>query len=296
MEPDELYTLRTTFWLGHYNMALEEAKNLARRPMAPHLKAEREEFLHRANIALGRYSSVAVESSASTALRVLGLTAKYHTESTDEGKAAVLNNLEAILAEDGNASSSCQLYAAQLFLLASKITQALQCVHLGMTMEHLALSCFIYVKIDRLDLANDSLQLMKQADEDAALTLLSSALIQTKQGKSMAEDAIYSLQMLSEQYGPSPLILNQMAAAHMAAGKFESAAGYLQEATLVNSDAPIVDTLLNQVVCFANLNNTDQMLEIIQNLKLNYSNYPQVKEMIQVEAAFDRVAAQYSSS
>jgi hypothetical protein len=35
-------------------MALEEAKAIARHPMTPHLKQEREEFISRANLALER--------------------------------------------------------------------------------------------------------------------------------------------------------------------------------------------------------------------------------------------------
>lgn len=54
MEPDELYTLRAQFWLGHYQMAIDEAKAIARRPMSPDLKAEREEFLSRAYSASGQ--------------------------------------------------------------------------------------------------------------------------------------------------------------------------------------------------------------------------------------------------
>ena len=57
-EPDELYTLRAQFWLGHYTMALDEAKSIARRPMAPELKAEREELTMRCHLALGDLSKV----------------------------------------------------------------------------------------------------------------------------------------------------------------------------------------------------------------------------------------------
>ena len=52
-EPDDLYTLRAQFWLGHYDLCLEEAKAIARRPMAPHLKQEREEFVSRAHLGIG---------------------------------------------------------------------------------------------------------------------------------------------------------------------------------------------------------------------------------------------------
>lgn len=57
-EPDELYTLRAQFWLGHYQLALEEAKQIMRRPMKPALKAEREEFIQRCYIAMGQSDKV----------------------------------------------------------------------------------------------------------------------------------------------------------------------------------------------------------------------------------------------
>ena len=57
-EPDELYTLRAQFWLGHYSMALDEAKSIGRRPMAPELKTEREEFVARCYIANSQYDKV----------------------------------------------------------------------------------------------------------------------------------------------------------------------------------------------------------------------------------------------
>jgi Coatomer epsilon subunit len=53
-EPDELYTLRAQYALGHYHLALEEAKTIARRPMSSELKAEREEFVQRCQLGLGQ--------------------------------------------------------------------------------------------------------------------------------------------------------------------------------------------------------------------------------------------------
>jgi Coatomer epsilon subunit len=57
-EPDELYTLRAQFWLGHYQMALDEGKSIMRRPMSPELKQEREEFVARCYIAMKDYEKV----------------------------------------------------------------------------------------------------------------------------------------------------------------------------------------------------------------------------------------------
>jgi Coatomer epsilon subunit len=53
--PDELYTLRAQFALGHYKAALQEAHQVARRPMSASLKVEREEFVRRCYIMLQQY-------------------------------------------------------------------------------------------------------------------------------------------------------------------------------------------------------------------------------------------------
>ena len=58
MDPDELYTLRAQYWLGHYQMALDEAKSISRRPMAPQLKLEREELVLRSLLAMGEFEKV----------------------------------------------------------------------------------------------------------------------------------------------------------------------------------------------------------------------------------------------
>jgi coatomer subunit epsilon len=62
-EPDELYTLRAQYWLGHYQSAIDEARSVARRPMSPALKLEREEFLARAYLALGQPDKVTNQES-----------------------------------------------------------------------------------------------------------------------------------------------------------------------------------------------------------------------------------------
>jgi coatomer protein complex subunit epsilon len=65
-DPDELYTLRAQYWLGHYQLALEEAKSVARRPMSPNLKAEREELLARIHIALRQYDKATATDTPGT--------------------------------------------------------------------------------------------------------------------------------------------------------------------------------------------------------------------------------------
>jgi len=290
MDPDELYTLRAQYWLGHYQLALEEGKSIARQPMPPHLKSEREEFVTRAQLALGFYDKVIKDSllsDASPAIKALGLHAKFL--SSPSSRPTTIASLQTLLHDPSTATTSVQLTGAHLFLLNGMTREALQCVHLGTTMEHIAISLQIYLKIDRLDLAESQLRLMKQADEDSILTQLCSSYLSTATGRSTANDAIHFLNSLGEQYGPSPMLLNVTAVAHMTAGNYEAAEASLSEA---GEDA---DTLINKVVCFVQMGKGMNGIQpFLEKLKTNYGDHPFVSGLNMVEGAFERESVKYT--
>eukprot|EP00585_Thalassiosira_rotula_P004065 CAMPEP_0196141090 /NCGR_PEP_ID=MMETSP0910-20130528/8768_1 /TAXON_ID=49265 /ORGANISM="Thalassiosira rotula, Strain GSO102" /LENGTH=301 /DNA_ID=CAMNT_0041402127 /DNA_START=51 /DNA_END=956 /DNA_ORIENTATION=- len=296
-EPDELYTLRAQYWLGHYTLALDEGRSAARRPMSPHLKAEREELMLRSQLALGQYDKVMAEGSASgksPALHALALHASY-LSSAPEMRESIVDELKVLLANSASSSNtSLQLTACHIFLAANMLREALQCVHLGLTMEHLAMCVQIYIKIDRLDLANDALNLLKQADEDSILAQLTSSYVAISTGKSRSDDAVHVLSGLSEQYGPSLMLLNCMAAANMVGGKYESAEGNLKEAVAEFGGENDADTLVNLVVCSQHLGRKGGEIEkYLSALKMRCADHPFVQGLVQVEGAFEREANKY---
>lgn len=59
MDPDELYTLRNLFWLGNYQLAINEANSLNKLPA--HLVTEKQEFVYRCYVALEQYHIVLSE-------------------------------------------------------------------------------------------------------------------------------------------------------------------------------------------------------------------------------------------
>ena len=73
------------------------------------------------------------------------------------------------------------------------INDALSAVHLGSTMEQLALVIQIYIRMDRLDLAKETLVTMKSADEEAVLTQMSSVYVMIANGRSTAPDAVHTI-------------------------------------------------------------------------------------------------------
>jgi len=295
-EPDELYTLRAQFWLGHYGLCLEEGKQAVRRPMPPHLKAEREEVMLRAMIALGEYDRVVTEANAgdkSPAIQALGLHASYLAASDADTRQGIVDRMKVLLADGGSSDTSVQLTACHVFLHADLLKEALSCVHLGLTMEHLAMGLQIYIKIDRIDLAADALGLLKQADEDSILAQLCSAYISISKGRSESNDAVHVLSGLSEQYGPSVMILNCLAVANMVGGKYEAAESNLKEA-LAEGGENDADALVNVVVCMQHLGKSSSAIEpYLTKLRAGHADHPFVKGLARVEGAFEREGGKY---
>ena len=159
-------------------------------------------------------------------------------------------------------------------------------------MEHLSMLVQIYIRMDRIDLAKDTLRLMKQADEEAILTQLSLVYIQIASGRSEVQDAIHHLNSLSEQYGPSPMLLINAAVANMVADNFGAASNLLNE--VLAEDAENVDALINLLVCYQHEGREMSAIEgLLERVKSLCPDHPFVVGLTRVEVAFEREAAKY---
>mmetsp|Transcript_22390 Transcript_22390/g.28253 ORF Transcript_22390/g.28253 Transcript_22390/m.28253 type:complete len:305 (-) Transcript_22390:180-1094(-) len=300
MDPDELYTLRAQYWLGHYGLSIDEAKSTARRPMTPQLKVEREEFYLRALLELKQYDDVIREAQSGDkgpGIRALCFRAKYDSPATPEAsKESILSELQLLVSDASTSSATAQLVAAQTFLSHGEMTkEALSCVHLGTTMEHLALTVQIYIRMDRIDLAKKTLASMKQADEEAVLTQLCSVYINLAVGRSEVQDAIHTLGSLTEQYGNSPMLLNLNASAYIIAGRYSEAETCLTEAiSEEEGTGSSSDTLINLVVCYQQLGKgMDAIGPVLEQLKRGFASHPFVQGLARVEGAFERESIKY---
>lgn len=294
--PDELYTLRSQYYLGHYNLCLEEAKALSRRPLSGELKIERDEFQLRAWLGLKQYDKIAIASSSyastETGVRAIALQAEYDSPSSPLAtKNQALKELQSLVSVSSDNSKTCQVIAAQTFLRHGDMTrEALQCVYEGATIEQLALSVQIYLRMDRLDLAKQALGKMKQNDEEAVLTQLCACYVAIYVGRSQAVDAVHIVRSLSEQYGTSVMLLNLSAAAHMACGEYSEAETFLIEAMAEGDD---VDTFINLIVCYQHQGKFMETEKLLQKVRSVFPNHPFVQGLSRVEGAFERESIKY---
>lgn len=288
-EPDELYTLRAQFCLGHYQMALDEAKGIMRRPMSPDLKAEREEIIARCYIAMKDYDKVISGDTSTAGLKALALQAQFVTLAATGGSTqSVIQELQSMLGD--GVSPRVQVTAAHVFLQADMKKEALQCVHQGLTLEQISLCVQIYIILDRLDLAQKTLQQLRKTDEDSMFTQLASVQVALATGSSMAGEAVHTLTQISEQYGPSPMLLNLMACAQMQGGNYAEAELKLVQAREEFS-ADDADTIVNLIV--ASQYQHKPIAEYVDALKQNYPTHFLSLGLDTVGGAFEREAIKY---
>ena len=195
------------------------------------------------------------------------------------------------LAANSTDIAGVQLAAAQVFLDAGLNKDALQCVHGAATMEHSALVLQVYLRIDRLDLAQQQLRQLKATDEDAVLTQLGAIYCNLATGSSGAADALHGVNTLLEQYGASPLLANLCACALMLQGNYAEAEGRLQECLQEFPENILPDTLINMVVCSQHQQKPTQPW--VAQMKTAYPLHSFCAGVDRVQAAFDREVGKY---
>jgi coatomer protein complex subunit epsilon len=266
--PDELYTLRSQFHLGHFSSALEEAKTLSRSlsKSSPY-RAERDEYMLRCYCSLERYDKCVSDGSSSESLgtQAVKLYAAYSSSLKDSSSSGAAgssssSNTESTLlqlqewlnapAQPSSSSKAAassyrtlQLMASLIYLQEGMLKEALRSLDIvagsstnGIDFEHHSLAVHIFLRMDRADLALKQARIMQAADEEATLTQLATAWCCIAQGGSKSEEALYILAALSEQYGPSVQLLNMSAVAKMNKGSYEEAERDLVEAVAQDSE------------------------------------------------------------
>lgn len=301
-EPDILYTLRTQYWLGHFNLSLSEAKNLKKLPLNLELKIECEEFMLRSLLALKQYDSI-VEDTAeynnNIGIHVLLLRARYESTNSLEEKKNIIESVQNLLNDNSNSyNATLALTASHIFLSHGEmISEALKCVQNSTNIEHLALSIQIYLHINRLDLAKNVLKTLSDADEDAVLTQLSAVQVYLFAGRSHTEDALHRINSLLEQYGPSSMLLNYMVIAYMTLEEYNTAENIIKEIVLLDTDSgqiASVDTLINKLVCYQHLGKgSGDIYDIVNKLKEYYPHHSFVSRLRLFEAEFESECEKY---
>lgn len=301
-ELDELFELKTNFFLGNYQGAINEASSLRVAPGTPSFSLK-DVYTYRSYIALGDSSVVLDEvppagsAPASTATEVLAVRALALIASgrKDDGLGELATVLQ--LHEQrvgGPRSDALLLLSGFVFLLSGNFEEALKCAVQTTSLEGRALAIQIYLQINRADLAEKEWLRMKAIEEDAPLSQLAQAWIAILRGGERLREAELIYQEMIESYSPTPLLLNGLANCFIQAGKYEEAEKALHSALQLNNKDP--ETIINLVVCASQRNkgvHSDAEKRLLRTLHTSSPNHRWVLGTQAKEAIFDAVSSRF---
>ncbi|XP_011501777.1 PREDICTED: coatomer subunit epsilon isoform X2 [Ceratosolen solmsi marchali] len=254
----------------------------------------RDVFLYRAYIAQRKFRIVLdeIKDTSPSELLPLKLLAEYfaHPEHRDK----ILSAIDKATIEENCRSHNYMIVAATIYYHENNLESALRVLHKAENLECSALSVQIYLKMDRLDLAVKEVKTMQESDDDATLTQLALAWVNLAIGRDKYQEAYYIFQEMIDKYSSTTMLLNGKATSLILQQKYEDAEIVLQESLEKDSNNP--DTLINMIVLSQHMGKPYEVANrYLTQLKDSHMEHPFVKDYLQKELEFQRLAAEYSA-
>jgi len=259
-------------------------------------------FFFRSLIATEQYELVQKGIGAASApeLLALRLWATFKT-TADDNRDLLLEQLKELTEHPALPTSpNLALVCSYIHFDAKNYKDAFKLVHKQHeNLEMLALVVQIYLRVDRVGLAAHVVKAMQDIDDDDALTVLAAAWLGIAQGGEKVTEAFFLLQELTEKFGSSPTVLNDMAVCQIQLRDYTKAFGYLRQArevALQSKQRVAADTLLNSIVALTHLRKPlDIIQRIATELRASSPAHPWLKRCADMDAAFNKAAENYKS-
>lgn len=220
------------------------------------------------------------------------------------------DNLSSITTDDDNQDEDeiysniiWRLSAATVYYNEGLYENALRTVHgaiqISPDLECLALQLQCLLKINRLDLAKNTLAKMQEKDDDATLTQLATAWLNIEQGGEKLQDAYYIFQDFCDKFVATSLLLNGQAVCFIAQEKYEEADAALRNS--LDKDTNNLDTLINLIALTQHYNvsgksNDDVINRYLSQIKDAHPHCQLVTDLERKEQEFDRICLKYEAS
>lgn len=288
---DDLFELRTYFYLGNLAAAATEASTVHVSDDTAML--ERDMIMQRLRVARGEFDDVigSVEDDAAPALQAVKLLASVRKDpSLAETACATVGGWM----DDGVAGFGFTEMCAVVYGVCGDFDNALRCAERCGGLEGSVLMVQVLLAMDRGDVAAGVVEKMKAVDEDATLTQLAGAWVGLCSGGEGVQESVYVFRDLLERHGATDMVLNGMAVCYLAEGKVEEAERVLKEALTKNPNCP--NTLVNVIASSMYKNKPAELIaRYFAQLRLVAPENVWLKGYTEKEAEFDRLAAQISA-
>jgi coatomer protein complex subunit epsilon len=334
---DELYTLKQLFHLGSYREALDEAASLKLKagPAGEAARLERDVLVLRSQVGLGLAARVAAEGAGGggggggtaaaaaaaagaepVALQAVRALARYLSAAAPERRAEVVAQFEAWTADAAaGAVPAVQALGATVFLHEQQPLLALRALRGFATLEALALSIEVYLRMDRVDLAERQLRALQERDDESALFQLSAAHVCLALGGDKYREALSTLQEVLQRYGEDgTAVTAALSAALVCLRRFDEAERLLKEALAKEPAAP--ELLINLLALMQHTGRGlgvgaagvadggageggaggNPSAKVLATLQRVAPGHPFVAALGLAESSFDRIAAGFAAA
>jgi len=290
----ELMSVRNALYLGNYNVCLSKIAQTSINENNTDVKLERDVLSYRAHIGLGQYDLVLQQikesESVAVALRAVRLLAEYF-QSVKKGSSrdAIVEKLDSLNQDPSFVSDSTfAIVSSTIYAHEGNDVASLKSLHDVGTLEAASLRVRTLIRMNRVDLAENSYKKMIEMNEDATLTQFTGAyLALAKGGREKLNEAELTFKELAEKFGNSVPLLNGKAICLMQDFEFEDAEKILLDALTLSTNDP--ETLINLIVCSQHLKKDS--FRFIGQLQSASPEHPWVKKYNALSATFDKLTA-----
>lgn len=270
-EEDNLFEVKTYFYIGAYQQVLNETINsksgkviyAQSRRFTRNLiiftnlfvfieifqprSIEQDCYMWRAYIAQNKYRVVldGIDANDQTVLLSIRKVAEYFAY--PDKRNAIMEYFDGKLNEDFDDEHKPMwcLSAATIYHNEGIYENGLRVLNGQSDLECIAMSIQCLLKMNRLDLAKKLLVRMQEKDDDATLTQLATAWININIGGEKLQDAYFIFQDFCDKFVTTSLLLNGQAVCHIGQEKFEEAESALRES--LDKDSNNYNTLINLI-------------------------------------------------
>lgn len=222
-----------------------------------------------------------IEDDAPPALQAVKIFASYLKSPSTQREEALQQ--AASWAEDAS-NATVLMIAGLIFALEGQNEAALKACHNALSLEMMALSVQIFLKMDRVDAAEKTVRAMSAIDDDATLTQLAAAWVGLHLGGAKVQEAYYIFQELGDKFSWTVRLHNGLAACQMRMARWDDAEAELLQAFEKNPKD--TDTLANLIV--VSLHQGKSASRYATLLKGASPNHSLAERMDKAEEAFDK--------
>ena len=287
MDVDELYAVRNNFYVGNFQVAIDEGESTP--ALSQQKQIELDVYVARSRLALGQGKElISSINQAPMAMEAVKALAVFETNPSKQD--VCIEKVESWLGDEmtGN-NPTLRLIAGLMYTKAGKYSEALAVLKgAGANQpEHSALMIHILILMNRIDAAQKELAELENSNaDDAVITQLAQGWVYCSLGGGKTEEASYIFQELIDKFDPTVKLLNNLAVCKVHMEQYPEAEEMLT--TALEENPGDVDSLVNLIVVSRHLNKSQEVIDnLMEQIKQKDPNNLKLKEWLEAEAIFD---------